>query len=71
MDVVSEYAACYGGPPARRRPWHEFAALASRTARFAARALLAVRDGGLLSQNPADSMAMMITAELRQQAAAA
>lgn len=69
MDTVSEYAARYGGPPDRRRSWHEFAALAWRTARFAARELLAIRDGGLLAQAPSDGTAMMITAELRQQAA--
>jgi len=70
MDGVSEYAACYGGLPDRDRPWHEFASLLSRTARFAARDLLAIRDGTRLSQTD-ESLAMLVTSELRQQAAGA
>ena len=71
MDHVSQYAARYGGPPDRHRPWHEFASLAWRTLRFDARELLAAYDANLLAQIPTDGTAMMITAELRQQAAGA
>lgn len=68
MDLVAEYAARYGGPPDRRRPWHEFMGLVSRVGRFEARDVLQARTAGILAQSE-DLMAAALTAELRQQAA--